>query len=490
MNGRFILYLMGQIMRVEGLLMLLPLICALIYKEDFIPFLVPIAILFVFGSLMAFKRPKKRDFTARDGFITVGLAWIVLSLFGALPMFLCGRDISFTDCFFETVSGFTTTGATVLGAGSVSEVIVSSLPKGILFWRSFTHFIGGMGVLVFVLAILPSSDTKGTQLMHLMRAEVPGPRVDKIVSKLTRTARILYALYVVLTAVEVVLLLCGGMPLYDSLVNSFGTAGTGGFSILDGSIGEYNNAYYDWVIGIFMMLFGINFNVYYLILCRQVGKALKSEELRYYLIIIAAATAVIAYNVFSIYGNLPDTLRHSFFQVSSIITTTGYGTTDFNAWPTLSRCVLILLMFIGGCTGSTAGGIKIGRIIMLVKNGFREIRYCAHPRSVIPVRFEGKKVEHDTLRGTTSFLIVYLLIFVFSVLILAGLNSQLEFIDCFSTVASCLNNIGPGFGKYVATTFGGLSALSKWLLSFNMLAGRLELFPILMLFSPAIWKSK
>ncbi len=489
MNGKFILYLMGQIMRVEGLLMLLPMICALIYKEDFIPFIVPIALLMVFGSLLALKPPKKRDLTAKDGFVTVGLAWIVLSIFGALPMFLSGRGISFTDCFFETVSGFTTTGATILGADGVSGVLISSLPKGLLFWRSFTHFIGGMGVLVFVLAILPSSDTKGTQLMHLMRAEVPGPRVDKIVSKLTRTARILYALYIVLTAVEVVLLLCGGMPLYDSLVHSFGTAGTGGFSSMDGSIGEYNNAYYDWVIGIFMMLFGVNFNVYYLILCRQVGKALKSEELRYYLIIIAASTALVAYNVFNIYGNLPDTIRHSFFQVSSIMTTTGFTTTDFNAWPTFSKLLLTLLMFIGACAGSTGGGIKVGRIIMLVKNGIREMRYCIQPRSVIAVRYEEKKVDHETVRGTTSYLIVYLLIFVFSVLALSLLNNGLGFIDCFTGVAACFNNIGPGFGS-IYSTFGGLTDLSKWLLSFNMLAGRLELFPILMLFSPTVWRGK
>lgn len=490
MNGRFILYLIGQIMRVEGLMMLLPLACALIYREDFIPFLVPIALLWVFGSLLAFRRPKKREFTARDGFITVGLVWIALSIFGALPFFLCGKGLSFTDCFFETVSGFTTTGATILGEGSVSGVLISELPKGILFWRSFTHFIGGMGVLVFVLAILPSADTKGTQLMHLMRAEVPGPKVDKIVSKLTHTARILYTLYIALTAVEVIFLLCGGMPLYDSLIHSFGTAGTGGFSILDGSIGEYNNAYYDWVIGIFMMIFGINFNVYYLILCGQVVKALKSEELRWFLIIIASSTALIAYNVFSIYDNLPDTVRHSFFTVSSIISTTGFSTTDFNAWPPLSRCIMITLMFIGGCVGSTAGGIKVGRIIMLIKNGLREIKYCAHPRSVIPVRFEDKKVEHETLRGTTSYLIVYLLLFVLSLLLLSLFNPSLEFVDTFSTVTSCINNIGPGFGDSVATTFGGLSALSKWLLSFDMLAGRLELFPILMLFSPSIWKSK
>lgn len=480
---------MGQIMRVEGLLMLFPLICALIYKENPIPFLVPIAMLLLFGTLLAFNPTKNRDFTARDGFITVGLAWIVLSLFGALPFYLCGKGLSFIDCFFETVSGFTTTGASILGEGSASNILISEMQKGILFWRSFTHFIGGMGVLVFVLAILPSSDTKGTQLMHLMRAEVPGPKVDKIVSKLTHTARILYTLYVVLTVFEVVLLLCGGMPLFDSLVNSFGTAGTGGFSSLDNSIGGYNSPYFEWVIGIFMMLFGINFNVYYLILCGQVGKALKSEELRWYLIIMLGSAALIAYNVFTIYGNLSDTVRHSFFQVSSIMTTTGYGTTDFNAWPTLSKLILTLLMFIGACSGSTGGGIKVGRIIMLIKNGIREMRYAVQPRSVIAVRFEGKRVEHETVRGTTSFLIIYLLIFIFSIIAIAALNSSLEFIDAFTGVTACLNNIGPGFGS-LYSTFGGLSPVSKLILSFNMLAGRLELFPILMLFSPSVWKRK
>lgn len=484
MNRKMMLYLIGQIMRVEGLLMLPPLFCAMIYREAVLPFAVPTALLLVLGTVLAFRVPKVREFSARDGFLTVGLSWIILSAFGALPFYLCGRGLSLIDCFFETVSGFTTTGATILG----DAVAVSSLPRGILFWRSFTHWIGGMGVLVFVLAILPRSDMKNANLMHLMRAEVPGPKVDKIVSKLTRTARILYGLYIAITIIEIVLLLAGGMNLFDALVHSFGTAGTGGFSVKDLSIGEYNNAYFDWVIGIFMMLFGVNFNIYYLILCGQFVKAYKSEEVRWYFGIIAASVALIACNIYSMYGSVADTLRHAFFQVTSIITTTGYSTVDFNLWPSFSKALLVVLMFVGACSGSTGGGIKVGRIIMLIKNGIREIRYSLHPRSVISVRFEDKKVEHETVRGTTSFIIIYLLVFIVSVLAIAGLNG-FDLVTCFTSVTACINNIGPGLEVVGPMgTFASFTPLSKLLLCFNMLAGRLELFPILMLFSPAAWK--
>ena len=484
MNGKLILYLVGQILRVEGVLMLLPLICAAIYGERLFPLLFPAVLLVVLGTALTLRSPKKRDFSPRDGFVTVGLSWILLSLFGAIPFYFCGYHLSFIDCFFETVSGFTTTGASILGG----DVLVSSLPKGILFWRSFTHWIGGMGVLVFVLAILPKSDMKNTKLMHLMRAEVPGPRVDKIVSKLTRTARILYGLYIAITVVEILLLLLGGMSLYDSLVNSFGTAGTGGFSVKDLSIGEYNNVYYDIVIGIFMMLFGINFNVFYLILCGQFVKALKSEELWCYLGIIAASVACITVNLFQMYGSVFTALRHSFFQVTSVITTTGYATVDFNEWPSFSKAILVVLMFIGACSSSTGGGIKVGRVIMLVKNGIREIRYSLHPRSVISVCYEGKKLDHETIRGTTSFIIIYLIIFVVSVLLIAALNG-FDLVTCFTSVAACLNNIGPGLGMVGPMgNYASFSIVSKLLLCFDMLAGRLEIYPVLMLFSVSAWK--
>ncbi len=488
MNGKMMLYLIGQIMRLEAILMLFPALCAAICREDLIPFLIPIVLLALAGTLLTLRSPQKRDFSAREGFLTVGLSWIILSLFGALPLFLCGKGLSFIDCFFEIVSGFTTTGATILGG--VPQTIISSFPKGILFWRSFTHWIGGMGVLVFVLAILPRSDMRNTKLMYLMRAEVPGPKVDKIVSKLTHTARILYGLYIALTALEVMLLLCGGMSVYDSLVHAFGTAGTGGFSVKDAGIGEYGSAYFDWVIGVFMVLFGINFNLYYLILCGHIGKALRSEELWWYLGIIGASVAAITVNIVHMYTSLPEAIRASFFQVASIITTTGYSTVDFNAWPTFAKTVLVTLMFIGACAGSTGGGIKVGRVILLVKNGIREIRYSMHPRSIISVRSDGKKVDHEIIRGTTSFMIIYLLIFIFSVLFVAALDG-FDPVTCFTSVAACLNNIGPGLGMVgPAGTFAPFSALSKLLLSFDMLAGRLEIFPILMLFSPSAWRKR
>ena len=484
MNGKMILYLIGQIMRVEGLLMLLPLLCALLYKEDLLPFLVPIMLLVLIGTAITLRPPSKRDFSAKEGFVTVGLSWILLSLFGCVPFFMAGYGLSFVDCFFETVSGFTTTGATILG----SAFKVSSLPRGLLFWRNFTHWIGGMGVLVFMLAILPKSDMKNARLLHIMRAEATGPRVSKISEKLKKTARILYSLYIALTIVQIILLLAGGMGLYDSLVHSFATAGTGGFSVKDLSIGEYQNPYFDYVIGAFMVIFGVNFNVYHLILCGHVLKALKSEELRWYLGIIAASVAVIAVNIYSLYGTVSEAVRHSFFQVASIISTTGFATTDFNLWPPLSKTILVLLMFVGSCAGSTGGGIKVGRIIMLVKNGIREIRYIIHPHSVISVQYEGKKADHETLRGTTSFLIVYLMIFIISILLIAALDG-FDLITSFTSVAACLNNVGPGL-EIVGPmgNFAAFSVPSKLLLCFNMLAGRLEIFPILMLISRSTWK--
>ena len=481
MNYRMVIYIIGQMMKVEGLLMFMPLITAIIYNESVLPFVIPIAVLLGVGLAVTVKPPKNKALRAREGFACVGLCWIVLSVFGALPFVISGSTVTFTDALFESVSGFTTTGASV-----ISDVEV--LDKGILFWRSLTHWIGGMGVLVFVLAVLPKADAKSGRLMHLMRAEVPGPTVGKLSPKITQTARVMYAIYVVLTLIEVVFLLFGGMSLFDALIHSFGTAGTGGFSIKNASVGAYNSAYIEYVIGAFMLLFGMNFNLFYLILIGHFLKALKSEELWSYLIIITVAVTTITFNIMPLYQGGEESFRMAFFQVASIISTTGYSTTDFGSWPMLSQAILVILMFFGGCAGSTAGGVKVGRAILLVKNAAREIRYILHPRTVASVKIDGKAVDNETIRGSTSYLIVYLCIFVLSIIGIIALNGC-DLVTGFTSVASCLNNIGPGLAEVGPTSnFGILSGLSKWILSFDMLAGRLELFPILMLFSRSTWK--
>ncbi|MEG1661601.1 MAG: TrkH family potassium uptake protein, partial [Clostridiales bacterium] len=355
-----------------------------------------------------------------------------------------------------------------------------------LFWRSFTHWIGGMGVLVFVLLVLPLA---GGRAMHLMRAEMPGPAVGKLLPRLRNTAKVLYAIYFSMTVMVILLLYVGGMPLFDSMVHAFGAAGTGGFSIKNASIGYYDSAYFEWVIGVSMMLFGINFNVYYYLLLRDLHAVYKSEELRYYLTIICIATAIIAFNVRDFFPTTNEGIRTAFFQVSSIITTTGYASTDFNLWPELSRSILILLMFCGACAGSTGGGIKVSRLIILCRSAMQEIRRMLHPRSVSVIRLEGKPVEEETKHGAYAFLFVYLLIFCGSVLLISIDNFSSE--TTFTAVASCLNNIGPGLDMVGATgNFSAFSALSKLVLSFDMLAGRLEIFPIIMLLSPFAWRKQ
>lgn len=484
MNYRMILYIIGQIVRVEGLLMLPSVICALIYgEESFSALLIPAVAAIIIGSASAFKKPSDTSIFAKEGFVTVGLSWIIMSLIGAVPFMLSGVTGNFIDAFFETVSGFTTTGASILTE-------VESLDRGILFWRSFTHWVGGMGVLVFVLAILPQTDTRSFKLMHIMRAEVPGPKVGKLVSKISRTARIMYGLYILLTMVQVVLLVAGGMPLYDSLVNSFATAGTGGFAVKNASIAAYGSAYFDYVIGIFMFLFGINFNLYYLVTAGHFLQALKSEELRWYAGIVLGATALITFDIYKIFGNFADAVRYAFFQVSSIVTTTGFCTFDYNSWPALSKTILVMLMFCGACVGSTGGGIKVGRLLLLVKSGLREIKYMLHPRAVVAVKLEGKPTEPEVLRGTASYIIVYLMLFASSIFFIEMLE-ECDLVTGFTAVAACINNVGPGFGDVgPAGNFSALTGVSKLILSFNMLAGRLEIFPIIMLFAPSTWKNR
>ncbi|MEI3348581.1 MAG: TrkH family potassium uptake protein [Dysosmobacter sp.] len=479
MNYKMIGFVIGRILVTEAALLVLPLIVALLYGEAAYPFLIPMALLVLIGLLLGVRRPARTALYARDGLAIVALAWIAVSAFGALPFVISGDIPFYVDAFFETVSGFTTTGASILTE-------VESLSRGGLFWRSFTHWVGGMGVLVFVMAILPMSDGHG---MHIMRAEVPGPTVGKLVSRMSDTAKILYGIYLALTLVEIALLLAGGMPLFDACIHSFGSAGTGGFSCRNLSVGAYQNPYFDIVIGIFMLMFGVNFNLYYFLLIRRFRDVFHSEELRSYLLIVAAAVVAITVDIAHLYDSVSTSLCHAFFQVSSIITTTGYATTDFNAWPTFSKGILVVLMFIGACAGSTGGGIKVARVVILVKASYGDMRRMLHPNAVSTVRFEGKPLTDRNLRGVHLFLTVYILVFTVSFLLLS--LEQFDLVTTFTALAACINNIGPGLE--LVGPMGNFSAFSPWsklLLSFNMLVGRLEIFPMLLLCAPSIWKRR
>ena len=477
MNIRMIAVVMSRILLTEAALLLLPLVVALLYGESVLPFLIPILILTVIGLVLRAVRPGQTALFARDGLAVVALAWIAMSAFGALPFCISGDIPHFVDAFFETVSGFTTTGASILTE-------VESLTYSGLFWRSFTHWVGGMGVLVFVMAILPMSDGHG---MHLLRAEVPGPTVGKLVSRMSDSAKILYGIYLVMTLIEIVLLLAGGMPLFDACIHSFGSAGTGGFSSRNLSVGAYNNPYFEIVIGIFMLLFGINFNLYYFLLVRRFRDVFRSEELWAYVLIVATAVAAITLDIVHMYESVGTSLRHAFFQVSSIITTTGYATVDFNTWPTFSKAILVALMFIGGCAGSTAGGIKVARVVILQKVSVSEMRRMLHPNAVPAIQFEGKPLNERSIRGVHLFLAVYLMVFVASCLLVS--LEQLDLVTTFTAVAACINNVGPGLE--IVGPMGNFSSFSPWsklLLSFDMLVGRLEIFPMLVFFMPDTWR--
>ncbi len=484
MNYRMIAYIIGQLVRVEGLLMILPLVCGLIYGEGLqLGFLIPIIIALTLGTFFTLKRPENSSIYAKEGFVSVAISWVVLSLIGMLPFLICGCTSSVAEALFETVSGFTTTGASIFND-------VESFDHSVLLWRSFTNWIGGMGVLVFVLAILPQADTRSVKLMHVMRAEVPGPKVGKLVSKISRTARIMYGIYIVMTLLEMVLLLLGGMPLFDSLVNSFSTAGTGGFAIRNAGIAAYESVYFEYVIAIFMILFGVNFNLYYLLIIGQGVQAVKSEELRWYGIIVATATAIITFDIFRIYGSVGESIRYALFQVASIISTTGFSTANYDTWPILSKTVILLLTFCGACVGSTTGGIKLSRVILLVKAGLREIKYMLHPRAVVSVKVEGKPVESDVIRSASSFIIVYAMLFAVSFFAFNVLE-ECDLVTSFTTVATCINNVGPGLGEVgPAGNFSALGPITKLMLSFVMLAGRLEIFPMIMLLAPSTWRSR
>ena len=481
MNHQTIGFVIGRILLTEAVLLALPMAVSLLYGESAVPFLIPMALLALCGLLLGARKPVRTSLYARDGLAVVALAWILMSLFGAMPFVISGDIPHFVDAFFETVSGFTTTGASIL-------TDIEALGRGILFWRSFTHWVGGMGVLVFVMAILPMTAGDGHG-MHLMRAEVPGPTVGKLVSRMGDTAKILYGIYLAMTVIEIVLLLLGGMPLFDACIHAFGTAGTGGFSCKGLSVGAYDSVYFDVVIGIFMLLFGVNFNLYYFLLIRRFRDVFHSEELRAYLGIVAAAVLAIAADIVHIYGSVGRSLRYAFFQVASIITTTGFATADFNLWPSFSKAILVTLMFIGACAGSTGGGVKVARVVILVKTSFSDMRRMLHPNAVAPVRFEGKPVSDKNIRSVHLFITVYLLVFTVSLLLLS--LEGFDLITTFTALAACINNIGPGL-EIVGPmgNFAAFSDFSKLLLSFNMLVGRLEIFPMLLLFAPSIWERK
>lgn len=477
MNYAMIAYVIGWILNCEGFLMLLPCLTAVIYQETAgFSFAAAMALCFLFGVPLTVRKPKNMVFYTKEGFVSVSLSWIVLSVKGSLPFLFSGSITNPVDALFETVSGFTTTGASILSD-------VEALPRCILFWRSFTHWIGGMGVLVFILSLLPLT---GGYHMNLMKAESPGPSVEKLVPKIQSTAKILYSIYVAMTILEVLLLLAGNMPLFDALTTTFGTAGTGGFGIKNDSMASYS-PYLQNVVTVFMILFGINFNFYFLLLMRKPKKAMKNEEVRCYLAIIAITISIITFNIRGLYPSIMEAFQQAAFQVGSIITTTGFATTDFNTWPQVSRTILVMLMFVGACAGSTGGGIKVSRFVILLKTVNKELHLFLHPKGVRKISMDGKVVEHEVVRSINVFMTAYVLVFAFSILLVGFDNHDL--ITNFTAVAATLNNIGPGLELVgPSQNFGLFSDPAKCVLIFDMLAGRLELFPLLLLFVKDTWK--
>ena len=479
MNRKMILHILGKMMGVEGLLLLIPALVGLIYQEKCaVYFVITAAVLAVIFLLTGRKKPENTMLYGKDGLLIVSSAWILWSLFGALPFFLSGSIPNYMDAFFETVSGFTTTGSTILKD-------VEVLPQCMTFWRSLTHWVGGMGVLVFVM-VLTNLDKQSS--IHLMRAEVPGPEKDKLVPKSRTTAQILYGMYFILTAIQVVLLLLGGMNLFDSLIHAFGTAGTGGFSNYADSVGHFDSAYLDGVISVFMILFGINFNLYFFLAVREFKLVFKNEELRAYLLIISGAVVMIMINIYPIYGSVAEAFRYSAFQVASVITTTGYATADYMLWPEFSRCVLVALMIIGGCASSTGGGIKVSRLLISLKSIYKEIKQMLHPKSVNVVKLNKKKLGEDTIRNVYVYLLAYITLAIVSVLIVSLDNFDFE--TTVGSVITALGNVGPGLGMTGPVgSFADYSLLAKFVFCLDMLAGRLEIFPFLMLFS-YVWRKK
>jgi trk system potassium uptake protein TrkH len=477
MNYSMIFYIMGHLLKFEALFLLLPMLAGFAYNEiDASIYMLLAFVAFVIGKIMTLRQPKNRQLFTKEGFVTVALGWIIFSLYGALPFVLTGDVPSYVDALFETISGFTTTGASILSD-------VEALSYTNLFWRSFTHWIGGMGVFVFILAILPMIDGS---TMYLMKAESPGPSVDKFVPKVKDTAKILYSLYIGITVIQIICLLLAGMPVFDTLTLTFGTVGTGGFGIKNSSIGDYTSLQQN-IITFFMIASGVNYSAYFLILSKNFKDAFKMEEVRCYFGIIFVSAAIITLNTLPLYNGLGETLKHAFFQVGSIITTTGYSTVDFDLWPELSKTVLVLLMVSGACAGSTGGGFKVSRIIILLKSVKKELSLMMHPRQIKKIRMDGHVIKHEVLRATNVFTIIYFTMFFVTTLLISIDN--FDFTTNFTAVAATLNNIGPGLAKVGPTcNFGSYSIFSKFILMFNMLAGRLELFPLILFIMPDTWK--
>lgn len=478
MNRRMVCHTVGMIILLEAVLLLPSLAVSLIYKNSCtFAFLLTIGFALAFGGALVFiARPRTKVLYAKEGFAITTLAWLFLSLIGALPFFLSGQIPNYIDAFFETASGFTTTGASILED-------VTKLDKGLLFWRSFTHWVGGMGVLAFLMVFLSSLSDRS---IHIIRAETPGPMVGKLLPRVKDSSKTLYLIYLVMTVILVIALKISGMDLFESLVHAFGTAGTGGFGIKADSAASFTDAQ-QWIIAVGMLFFGINFNLYYLMLIRHFKSAIRSTELWVYIGIVSAATAICCFNLAGSFESLADLIRHSFFQVSSIITTTGFSSVDFNLWPNLSKTVLLILMFLGACAGSTAGGFKISRVILLFKNCSAEFRHLLHPRSVGVVRFEGKVVDGETRKGVSSYLAIYTVVFFATFFLISFDGFDIE--TNFSAAAACFNNIGPGFGMVgPMSNFAGYSDFSTLILSFAMILGRLEIWPIIMAFAPSAWR--
>lgn len=481
MNNKIIRYVLSKILYIEAGFLLLPIIVSFIYRENYsnvLSFLVTIFLLLLSGYLLGYKSDASGAFYEKEGFIIVSLSWILLSAFGALPFVFSGSIPNFIDAFFETSSGFTTTGASILT--NVEEVSHS-----ILFWRSFTHLIGGMGILVFALAILPRSNRNS----HIMKAEVPGPVFGKFVAKMSYTARLLYKIYFAMTGILIIVLILAGHPIFDSFVHAFGAAGTGGFGIKANSIAYYNSSAVEMILATAMIIFGINFNLYYVILIGKARDGFKSEELRWYLLIVFGSVVLIFFNIRHNYTSYLTAIKDIFFTVSSIISTTGYATVDFGKWPTFSRAILLFLMFTGACAGSTAGGLKISRFIILVKSSILQVRKAINPKRVLSIKVDNKLVGNEVVEEVKSYFVIYIfLVIIFTILISFTVP---DFITAFSAVMATFNNIGPGLGIVGPTgNYASLTYFNKIVLSLAMLAGRLEIFPILVLFSSTTWKKK
>ena len=481
MNYRMIFSILGKVLCVEAAFMLPALVISLCCGERaaVFGFALTVLLLAALGVPLALLRVKRKEIFARDGLVTVGLVWLTVSLLGALPFFFSRTIPSYIDALFETASGFTTTGATILTE-------IASLPRGILYWRSFTHWLGGMGVLVFLLILSPFGQGSGGEAMHLLRAESPGVKIAKLVPRMRRSTGILYLIYVGLTVIMFLFLIAGKMPVFDSVCMALGVAGTGGFSVLNDSAASYS-PYCQWVITAFMLLFGVNFNIYFLLLLREAKRALRNEELRIYGAIVVAATAVITVNLLGTFATIGETVRHAAFQVAAVMSTTGLTTVDFNKWPELSKTILVLLMFCGACAGSTAGGLKVVRVAMLFKSALRSIRKVMRPNAVSLMRMDGEVLDEETARSVNSYLIVYWLVLL-GTLLLVSLDGM-DFATNFTASLTCLNNVGPGLNVVSpAGSFAPYSGFSKLVFTFAMLTGRLELYPMLALLCPSAWK--